>query len=128
MTATGPRIGFGGLALVVAVVSACEFDGSYACTTEAVSAFAMEIRDSISGQGLAARSVATVADGGFSDTLALVPDADSAYRSGVYERAGTYDVTVTAAGYQTWTLQNVVVESRVCHVEPVHLLVRLQPE
>ena len=87
----------------------------------------LEIRDSVSGAGLAASAVATVVDGGFSDTLRFVPDPDSAYRAGPDERSGTYNLTITAAGYQPWTLNGVTVQGGVCHVQTVYLHSHMAP-
>ena len=41
-------------------------------------------------------------------------------------RPGTYDVTVTAAGYETWRRSGVRVSAARCGVESVNLLVRLR--
>jgi hypothetical protein len=43
------------------------------------------------------------------------------------ERAGTYDVRVGAVGYRPWTLNGVRVRAGRCHVDPVSLTVKLQP-
>jgi hypothetical protein len=45
--------------------------------------------------------------------------------SGAFEREGTYDVWVTAPGYQTWLRENVTVGADECHVIPVRLTARL---
>lgn len=87
----------------------------------------LEIRDSVTGLGLAAAAVATASEGTFSDTLRYIGDPDSAVRQGVDERAGTYTVTVTRPNYQTWTRTNVLVTETACHVQPVQIDVLLQP-
>ena len=46
---------------------------------------------------------------------------------GAAERAGTYRITVSKAGYQTWTRTGVQVTADVCHVHPAQAEARLQP-
>jgi hypothetical protein len=125
MRLPSPCIGLGGPALSIALLSGC-LEGGIVCTAEARSSFSVEIRDSLSGVGLAGSSIAVVEDGEFVDTLWT---SDAAFKSGgVFERPGTYGVTITSAGYTTWTLAGVEVEDGKCHVETANLLARLQPE
>jgi hypothetical protein len=88
----------------------------------------VEIRDSITGQGLASRATATVTDDAYSDTLRLEPDPDSAYRSGPYDRPGIYDLSIVSPGYQVWHRTGIWVKPGVCHVETVRLVAPLQQE
>ena len=113
-----------GLLTIVSSLSACNI-GSYACTDSVEPGIVLEIRDSVSGAGLAAHALATVVDGGFTDSLRFVSDPDSAYQYGLDERAGTYNLTVSAAGYQQWTLNSITVPDGACHVQTVRLLARL---
>ena len=81
-------------------------------------------RDSVTSQHIAgakivARQSATVAD---SVTSA---DASGAWVGRV---TGTYTVTVTRDGYQTWSRANVDVDSDVCGFIPVQLTALLQPQ
>ncbi|MFN0250941.1 MAG: carboxypeptidase-like regulatory domain-containing protein [Kofleriaceae bacterium] len=46
---------------------------------------------------------------------------------GAGERAGTYDVTVEAAGFRSVMVQDVRVEEDDCHVQPEQLVVALEP-
>ena len=119
------------LAIAVLVVSGCgEYREDYACLASVEPAIILEIRDSVSGAGRAASAVATVSDGGFSDTLYLLPPdlTDSAYRQGPNERGGTYDLTISTPGYLTWTLNSIEVDENVCHVATVRLTAHLTPE
>ena len=54
-------------------------------------------------------------DDSFSDTLAA-PLAGATVYSGVYERAGKYDIAVTHAGYRSWRRSGVRVGRDDCHV------------
>jgi hypothetical protein len=87
------------------------------CTMEARSALAVVVVDSVTGAGLAASAVAIAREGTFADTLR---GADSV-ASGVFERAGTYRVEVSASGYAPWSRDGVKVERDQCHVQTVHL-------
>lgn len=117
-----------GAACLVGLVSSCNSGASdVACLQSVDPAISVEIRDSTTLKGLAAQSVATVVDGGYSDTLRFVPDPDSAFREGPDERAGTYNLTITAVGYQAWNLNAIQVKRGVCHVETVRLQAFLRP-
>lgn len=81
-------------------------------------------RDSITGQNVAgakvvARQSATVADSVISA---------SASGAWVGKADGTYTVTVTRDGYQTWSRANVDVNSDVCGFIAVQLTALLQPQ
>jgi hypothetical protein len=113
------------MALSIALGSGC-YDGGTVCNAEGVrSNFSVEIRDSLSGAGLAHSALTLVTDGELSDTL-LAGSAE--LQSGEVDRPGTYEVTITTAGYQTWQLAGVEVEEVGCHLETTHLQALLQPE
>jgi hypothetical protein len=119
-------IGAGGALVLLAAIAGCdgdEYEG--ACLASVDPAIVLEIRDSISGVGLADQAVATVTDGGYVDTLDYYPSEDPGWQSGASERGGTYDIKVTVAGYQMWTRENVVVKEGSCHVITQRLLARL---
>ena len=83
----------------------------------------------MTGNGLAIQSIATVTDGSFSDTLLMIPGADNtAYRQGPTERAGVYDLQVSAPGYSVWALDNITVIGGHCGVTSARVLAQLQPE
>lgn len=119
----GMLVGFG-------LLSACSGNDLGPCLAGANPAFILEIRDSVTDEGRAIPSTATVVDGSFSDTLPLQPfDGNTAWREGPMERGGTYDLTVAAPGYQTWTVENVTVMKGRCGIEdPARLQVHLQAE
>jgi hypothetical protein len=121
-------IGAGGALVLLAAIAGCdgdEYEG--ACLASVDPAIVLEIRDSISGVGLADQATAVVTDGGFTDTLEYFPSEDPGWQSGANERGGTYDIKVTVEGYQAWTRDNVEVEEGSCHVITQRLLARLNP-
>jgi hypothetical protein len=106
-----------------------ERDG-IACTLQAVPAVSVMVLDSASGLGLTFRNLwARARDGTFMDSSmvfqTLANDAPKTF-SLAYERDGTYEVTVQAAGYREWKRSNVLVSRNECHVNPVTFTARLQ--
>ena len=95
------------------------------CTTIAVQAITLTVVDGASGQRICDATV-TAVDGSFSQGLPPFPGSapDCTY-SGPTERAGTYEVRVSRAGYQPATASNVRVAADECHVIPVRLTVTL---
>lgn len=57
----------------------------------------------------------TAVDGDFSEVLMNI-DANKAEFFGVFERPGTYIITVSKAGYGTFTSEPITVTSDECHV------------
>jgi hypothetical protein len=127
MHGPGIRIRAGVVALLTVAATGCGDYGGHACTASVDPSIILEIRDSVSGVGLADQALTTVTDGGFTDTLEYFASGDPGWQSGPSERAGTYDIAVTVAGYQVWTRDNVVVEEGVCHVRTQRILARLTP-
>ena len=99
--------------------------GGIYCTYEARAGITLDVRDSASN-ALAGRDSKIIArEEAFADT-----SHDTAVRDGpyplVYERAGTYTVTVEQAGYKLWTQAGVLVTKNGCHVNGVAVTARLQ--
>jgi hypothetical protein len=120
------------LPLVVAV--GCHWSSAphepVVCTDIAMAAINVKVLDSASGLGLSFSNLwARARDGTYTDST-LVPftiAANAPRTFGLaYEREGTYEVTVRAAGYREWTRPNVVVKRDECHVIPVALTAYLQ--
>ncbi|MES2177119.1 MAG: carboxypeptidase-like regulatory domain-containing protein [Gemmatimonadota bacterium] len=100
-------------------------DGSQVCTTEARAGITISVRDSVTDAlaGRGSRIIAT--SGSYADTARFSGNQDGPFAL-VYERAGTYVVTVEQTGYKTWTKSGVEVTKAVCHVNGVDLVARLQ--
>lgn len=62
--------------------------------------------------------------GNYSETLQFF-DPQNPIFYGAYERAGTYTITVTKAGRQTYVSQPIVVTRDICHVIPQTVMVLL---
>ena len=117
--------------LVVLAVAGCDsIDGlvGRSCTAIAVAGINVKVIDSLTGAPVASGSLVRATEGTFTDS-ASVPanrsDLDSLSIPLVFERPGTYQVTVEHAGYRIWTKSDVRVRDSGCHVDPVSLTARL---
>ena len=99
------------------------------CTVLAVPAVQLTVVDSLTGQSAALRAISvSIRSGGLRDTVfvATLAAGSPPFSVGLaYERPGTYDLSVTAAGYRIWTSTGVVVTNDLCHVITVPLTARL---
>jgi len=66
----------------------------------------------------------TLTEGSYQEVMQLIPTGDYV---GAGERAGSYTLTASAPGLQVQTIDNIVVTADECHVQGVHLDVKLQP-
>jgi hypothetical protein len=119
-----------GLAGLVVSATRCDNPFGASCTTEARPAIVVEIRHAATSVPLADYAVAHVTDGAYSEDLrlcGLTATLEGLSRCGAFERAGTYAVLVTAAGYQSWSATGAQVARDRCHVQTVTLQAALQP-
>jgi hypothetical protein len=97
------------------------------CTDEGVPGIALTILDARTGGQISAdlRDVQIViTEGDFSETSASGPAGRTLL---VIERAGVYDIEVSAPGYVTWTRQDITVFDDRCHVDTVEIEALLEP-
>lgn len=113
-------------ALALLLGASCEAGAGDGCLTRYDPGILLEIRDSTTLASVPA-AIATATEGTFLDTLRHIPEADSAFQRGVYQRPGAYAVTVTHPDYQVWVRDSVVVKPLGCDVETVRITVLLQP-
>lgn len=98
-----------------------------------VGSFAVQVNvtDARNGGPPSTQPTLVVKDGAFADT-AVGPSPGTVTRvfvAAAVERPGTYDVTVTAPGYLTWTKSGVQVGRGKCDkVETARLTAELQPQ
>jgi hypothetical protein len=79
--------------------------------------------DAETGDSLTVTPMGIASDGAFSDTMQVFGNR----LMGAGERAGTYDITVTAPGYARWDTTGITVTADECHVHGVGLTARLAP-
>jgi hypothetical protein len=122
------RLGRGLAPVLLALLTGCRESPNPGpiCTMIFAYGLSVEIRDAVTGAGIAAGAVAVARDGSYSETLEHAP-IDSVAVHGAGERAGTYTITVTRPGYATWTSPPVPVTADQCHVRPVLVRAQLSP-
>ena len=77
----------------------------------------LDIRDSVTQAPLRNATLRFFSGGILVDSTQL--------NSGVYERAGLYDVTVERSGYATWRKDSILVMADECHVTTVRLVANM---
>lgn len=100
--------------------------GGIYCTYEARAGITLDVHDSATNALVGRNSKIIAREGAVADTSRFTAVSDGPYPL-VYERAGTYTVTVEQAGYKLWTQAGVLVTKNGCHVNGVAVTARLQP-
>ena len=111
------------------ITSSCENDNDdqIFCTQEFVYGLNVVVLDAISQQPLVEGVQVKAVDGAYQEILYNLSGLEYTF-FGAGERIGTYTITVTKEGYQTFTSSPIEVPANVCHVIPQSLTVNLQPE
>jgi hypothetical protein len=104
-----------------------EEDNGIACTEEARAGLNITIKDAVTNAVLSEGVSVIATDGSYSETLVNFGGVEPVF-SGAYEREGNYIITVSKAGYVTYTSEIISVTSDVCHVIPQQRIILLQPE
>ncbi len=94
------------------------------CTQEFVDGLRITVLDHSNGQPLVGGVTVTTVDGTYSENLQLIEGEQNLF-AGAGERTGSYTVTVTKSGYQTFTSSPIIVTRDVCHVMTQSLTVNL---
>ncbi len=97
------------------------------CTLEAVSGLNIVVKDAETLATLHNGVTVLAQDDLYLETLEAFVGEDFAVFNGAWERSGTYIMTVSKEGYQTFVSEPLVVEQDICHVIPVQMEVLLQP-
>ena len=96
------------------------------CTTEVKAGLNVSVHLAESSSSIPISDGVTVVatNGNYSEPFQFFDPQNSIFY-GAYERAGTYTITVTKAGRQTYVSQPIVVTRDICHVIPQTLMVLL---
>ncbi len=105
----------------------CDEDDEIICTQEAKAGLNITVKDAVTDELLSMGVTVIAQDGSYTETLEQFPNEEVPVFIGAWERVGTYVVTVSKAGYQTFTSEPIVVTADVCHVIPQQVTVELQP-
>ncbi len=106
-------------------ISSCEDnDDQIFCTDQFVYGLNVIVLDASTGNPIFQDIEVKAVDGTYQEILQLVPGLEYAF-VGAGERAGNYVVTITKAGYQTYTSAPIVLTRDECHVIPQSLTVNL---
>lgn len=116
------------IAMVVMFVSGLPFmnclpDGPVLCSAQFVYGVNVMVTDSTSGDPIAGGTL-TLTEG---DYVELMEELATGYHIGVGERSGTYSLVAEADGFETVTMDRIVVAADVCHVIPVSLAIEMDP-
>lgn len=108
-------------------ISSCDdnHDNQIFCTDQFVYGLNVIVLDAVTGNPIFQDIEVKAVDGPYQELLELVPGLEYAF-VGAGERAGTYVVTVTKAGYQMYTSAPIILTRDECHVIPQSLTVNLQ--
>jgi hypothetical protein len=109
------------------LATTCDDDDQIFCTQEAKAGLNITVKDAVTDEVLSTGVEVIAQDGTYTETLEQFPNNDIAVFIGAWERVGTYTVTVSKEGYQTYTSELIVVTADVCHVIPQLITVNLQP-
>ncbi len=102
------------------ICSACNLDENDTedpifCTTEAVPGLEIKVKSKTTDAFLIEGITVIARDGDYIETLLNIENTNTFI--GAYERTGTYFITVSGSGYETFTTENpIVVEKDICHV------------
>ena len=96
------------------------------CTTIAAAGINLTVTDSVIGSVLVNSLSISARSGTFRDSILFVTQSLPLTLGMAYERPGTFEVRITAAGYQPWAALGVVITTDLCHVIPVQIAARLQ--
>ena len=102
----------------------CENDDPIYCTQEAKAGLNVTVLNSQTNTPIVEDVIITAQDGSYQETLEYFPGGEFVF-SGAYERTGTYTITVTKTGFQTFTSQPITVTKDECLVIPQQLTVNL---
>ena len=113
-------------AFLCAVAAACGPTTTTTCTTEARAGLNVTVVDILTGAHLCDATV-IASEGAYSETLSVVAPSLACVYTGAWERAGTYSISATKAGYQDQTQDGVVVSKDACHVHGAAVTISLAP-
>jgi len=111
------------LSSFIPLASCIPFPMGIPCTLIYAYGLSATVTNALTGAGIDNATV-TLVDGAYQETMQSAPGGNFI---GAGERAGIYTLTASAPGFQTKTLDSIVVTADLCHVHGEHVDVMLQP-
>lgn len=112
------------LSLFVLFSCGDDADDNAPCTGPEVAGLDVVVTDAVTTNVLTDGVTVNVVEGSFETNLTAV----DGHFLGLYDQQGSYTLTVSKAGYQTYTEDNVAVFKPGCHSLTTNRAVALQPE
>ena len=110
------------LALPV-LLAGCDVTDPEACTAEIRYGISVEVYNLADGRPIVDGLAGLLREGEYSEEMAVTDNRVQ----GAPERSGTYDMTITAEGYETLRQNGISVRENECHVETRTLTAELTP-
>lgn len=101
-------------------------DDQVNCTTEARAGLNITVKDAVTSAVITEEVTVVASEGAYEETLENT--TGSGIFSGAWERSGTYVITISKPGYQTFTSGAVTVTEDVCHVIPQSRTFQITPQ
>jgi hypothetical protein len=95
------------------------------CTSQFVFGLAVTVLDKASGQRICDAEVVAIA-GPFRETMSAFGPSEACTYAGAGERAGTYEVRASRAGFSPTTMTDIRVGADECHVIPARVVIEME--
>jgi hypothetical protein len=110
------------------MATTCESDdNNIDCTLEAVPGLNVVVKDAETNEFLLLNTTVIAQDGDYTETLEGFSMFEEVVFLGAWERMGTYVITVSKEGYQTFVSEEIQVTRDECHVIRQNITVNLEP-
>ena len=106
-----------------ALLAGCDVTDPEACTAEIRYGISVEVYNLADGRPISEGLAGVLREGEYSEEMSV----NENLVQGAPERAGTYDMTITAEGFETLRQNGISVRENECHVETRTLRAELTP-
>jgi hypothetical protein len=114
---------FASVFVLPALLAGCDVTDPEACTAEIRYGIVVEVYNLADGRPIVDGLAGLLREGEYAEEMSV----NENLVQGAPERAGTYDLTITAEGYETLRQNGISVRENECHVETRTLTAELTP-